>query len=348
MPAAALLLLLITSCNKEVPPVQATTHPHAKDSVQTDNLGFHIIEEWLQTPTPTTTLRKYAFGFSIGSKGYMGGGEGYIPRAIGVTPMTLNDFWEYDPTGATWTQKANIPFPLERSATFVIGTQGYVGTGYSYNGITTTWYNGLYQYDQASNTWTQKHELPTLGRLDATGLSIGNAGYIGTGFDYTNTMYNDWWQYDPTSDNWTQKASLPGTWGRSGASSFSIGQYGFVTCGTVIGPAARNDLWMYNPAANNWTQETSLPATARLHASGFNYGSYGALICGQDINGNYLNDFWYYDMNANTWHSDLSMGGGARSKAVGFAINGTPYVGTGETSPNNYTNDFWYLTYVFF
>jgi N-acetylneuraminic acid mutarotase len=210
-------------------------------------------------------------------------------------------------------------------------------------------YNSLYQYDQASNSWTQKASIPANGRCDATGTNIGNYGYIGTGDDLNHAFYKDWWQYDPSTDHWTRKADAPGAgvFGRSMASSFSIGQYGFIACGEIFATAYVNDLWMYVPVYDVWVKKASLPASARIYATGFNYGSYGALTCGQ-LGNNYFNDFWYYDLNSNAWTSGLSMGGAARSKAVGFTINGAPYVGTGESLSADWNNDFWYLTYVFF
>jgi N-acetylneuraminic acid mutarotase len=341
-------VLLATACGKVgVPPAQV--HAQAKDSNKTTDGFIHIYPEWLQAPTPTVVFRKYAIGFSIGSKGYMGGGEGYLPGGNPAYAASLNDFWQYDPSGNTWTQAASMPLPLERAATFVIGTQGYVATGQSFNNNTMFLTNTLYQYDQASNTWTQKANFPGKARCDAVGTTIGSSGYVGTGSPLTSAYFSDWYQYYPPTDQWFRRADLPGPFGRSMAGSFSIGLYGYITCGEIWATAWENDLWCYDPYYDHWQQEASLPASARVYATGFNYGSYGALIGGQPYEGSntYLNDFWYYDQNANAWHSLLSTPAG-RSKAVGFTINGTPYVGTGETAPDNYNDDFWYMTYVIY
>ena len=344
MSIVAAVVLLQAGCTKEeVSPSQASP-AGTKNNVKATNLIFPFIEKWIQASTPTPAMRKYAIGFALGTKGYMGGGEGYFPGQDPNYAQTMNDFWEYDPAGNTWTQRADMLFPLERAATFVIGTRGFVCTGQSFTSTQMTLSNALYMYDQASNTWHQRSSLPASSRCDAVGLNIGDSGYVGTGSPLTTANYRDWWLYDPRTDHWTQRASMPGTFGRAMASSFSIGQYGFVACGEVYASAYDTALWMYSPAINRWTRKANLPASSRYYATGFNYGSYGALTCGEF--GGYLNDFWYYDLNTDTWHSDLSMGGGARSKAVGFAINGIPYVGTGETNPYNYLSDFWYLAYV--
>lgn len=346
MPIAAALLLLVAGCTKEGISPAPGNITGKKDSAKAANFGFYFIQEWLQAPTPTAVRPKYAFGFTIGSKGYMGGGEGYLPTSRQNVTQTLSDFWQYDPASNAWTQEANLLAPLERTATFVVGTQGYIATGFEYTMTQAHWSNQLYQYDQASNTWTQKADLPAGVRLDAVGTSAGGEGYVGTG-DNSNTAYfNDWWQYDPPTDHWTQKANLPGYWGRSAASSFNIGPYALITCGNVWATGTVNDLWMYIPSSNTWVQKTSLPAAVRSYANGFNYGSYGAVTCGVDTYGNYLNDFLYYVLGTNSWTSQASIGSGGRAKAAGFVVNGIPYIGTGETSPYNYTSDFWYMTYV--
>jgi N-acetylneuraminic acid mutarotase len=346
---------LAAGCGKENPAPTQASHTRNRDSAGATNLLFHFVEEWVQAPSIFGMVRTYAFAFTIGAKGYMGGGEGYNVNARGVNPNTigtLSDFWQYDPSTNSWTQEANLLYALERTSTFVVGTQGYIGTGFHavYNS-STGWdvatVSRLYQYDQASNTWTRKADFPGGDRRDAVGVAISNEGYIGTGDPQNMAFYKDWWQYDPPTDHWTRKADMPGTWGRAEASAFSIGPNGFVTCGSIfaVGPAYANDLWRYDPILNTWIQEASLPGPGRIYATGFNYGNYGALTCGDGGNG-YLNDFWYYNVGLNTWYNDLSMSGGARKSAVGFAINGTPYVGTGTTANSYYTGDFWYLTYV--
>lgn len=50
---------------------------------------------WTEKAPLPGGARAEASGFSIGNKGYLGGGG-------------LSDFWEYDPAGNTWTRKADI------------------------------------------------------------------------------------------------------------------------------------------------------------------------------------------------------------------------------------------------
>ncbi len=64
--------------------------------------------------------------------------------------------------------------------------------------------DGLYlkdfwEWDQATNVWTQKANFGGTARIGAVGFSIGNKGYIGTGMNGNGQPYAfmDLWEYDP-------------------------------------------------------------------------------------------------------------------------------------------------------
>ena len=89
-------------------------------------------------------------------------------------------------------------------------------------------------YCFAQGTWTPKADFGGTGRWGAVGFSIGNKGYIGTGWD--NGPHQDFWEYNPSTDAWTQKANFGGT-ARYGAVGFSIGNKGYIGTGGAV------DLW---------------------------------------------------------------------------------------------------------
>jgi N-acetylneuraminic acid mutarotase len=346
-------LILLAGCKKDA------ALPVGQQGISTTNtgtnIGIRLVQKWFQNASPTYNGRVYGIGFSIGAKGYVGGGQFGLP---GQAQVSLNDFWEYDPTTNTWAQKSSMPIPLQEAASFVVGTQGYVCTGVENTQTATLISNFLYQYDQASNTWTRKADFPGGARRGAVGVGVGvsNVGYVGTGgMSPSYNGLNDWWQYYPVTDQWTQKASLPGS-ARIYASGFSIGGSGYITCGAAsIGSygSSYNDLWMYVPKFDSWTREADLPAVSRESAVGFSYGTTeGALAGGRIISGpqtnTALNDFWHYTQSTNQWTQDLNMAGGGRFGAVGYSINGIPYVGTGLNyqSASWYLNDFWDLSYT--
>src|SRR5215470_12831637 len=98
------------------------------------NSGFHndfweydpASNIWTQKADFRGGYRQLATGFSIGSKGYIGTGydQGIDARAYKY------DFWEYDPSLNTWTQKADFGGNGRWAAVgFSIGSKGYIGTG---------------------------------------------------------------------------------------------------------------------------------------------------------------------------------------------------------------------------
>ena len=192
---------------------------------------------------------------------------------------------------------------------------------------------------QAQNTWLQKADFGGTARAGATGFSIGNSGYIGTGGDYPYS--NDFWQYDPNSDSWTQKANV-GPHGRIWAVGFSIGNKGYIGTGNGSGGAPK-DFWEYDPSTNSWTQKADLAGAGRWAAVGFSIGNKGYIATGYKnqcclIN---LNDLWEYDPSNDSWTKKANFAGTKRLSAVGFSIGDKGYVGLGSDCDYCVTDDFW-------
>src|SRR6185436_17358618 len=85
-----------------------------------------------------------AASFSIGTKGFVGVGEG--PTLYN----DLQDFWQYDPVLNQWTQKATFPGIARDEPVYLsIGNKGYIGVGR--NG-STTFFNDFWEYTPDSTT----------------------------------------------------------------------------------------------------------------------------------------------------------------------------------------------------
>lgn len=183
-----------------------------------------VTNSWNQMPDLPGEPRMGAVGFSIGSKGYVGGGFAQDPGGGGQDAYLLNDFWEFDPATGNWTQIADFPAGGRAQAVaFSIGTKGYVGTGGA---------NDLWEYDPTTNAWSAKANLPGPGRSGAVGFAIGSKGYVGTGT--SNQVLGDFWEYDPGANSWTQKADLTGE-ARVSAVGFGIGNKGYIATGVYPG-----------------------------------------------------------------------------------------------------------------
>jgi hypothetical protein len=125
-------------------------------------------EKWTSLPISIGSTVD-AVAFTIGNKAYIGTGEQHR--------QSIPDFWEFDPNGNVWTQKASYGGGSVKGAVgFSIGLKGYIGTGYNNDGISEFW-----EYDTSANTWQRKADVPGNARINATGFAIGNKGYIGQG-----------------------------------------------------------------------------------------------------------------------------------------------------------------------
>jgi len=188
------------------------------------------------------------FSFVIGNKGYLG------------FSSESSEFYEYDFAANTWTPKAILPGPRRLyPACFTIGNKGYLVSGYK--GGTYIYYDDTWEYNPATDAWTQKANFPlfVFGRARATGFSLANKGYVVNGSfsaPSINTAYlNSVLQYDPTTDTWTVKNNFPGA-GRANCQSFVIGGLAYVGAGTGVSNFVfvdYNDFYKYNPITDTWS-----------------------------------------------------------------------------------------------
>ena len=252
-----------------------------------------------------------AVSFSIGAKGYIGFGNDIID---GLT----NEFWEYDPSTNSWTQKASLPKSRGMAVGFSIGTKGYIGTGYkdSYTDYSypVQTYQDFWEWDQATNTWTQKANFGGIARFGAVGFSIGDKGYIGIGSGDGNNLLNDFWEWDQAKDVWTKKADFGGI-SRLRAVGFSIGNKGYIGTGTDDGTTLYKDFWEWDQVTDSWIKKNDFGGNARGGAVGFSIGNKGYIGTGgpgSRIMDYSYQDFWEWDQSADTWTKKTDVPGVVR------------------------------------
>jgi N-acetylneuraminic acid mutarotase len=298
---------------------------------------------WTQKASFTGTARGDAFSFSIGTKGYIGGGED-------VGGNYVNDFWEYDAINNAWTQKANLGgIARFQAVSFCIGMKGYMGTGTSNSGYC----NDFWEYDSATDSWMQKASLPADKRTGAVGFSIGNNGYIGTGWgidsvSLNNVNHNDFWKYDPATNSWSKQANVPGV-RRGFAVGLSLLDKGYIGMGHDSSGNTYSDFWDYDTTLNAWTPKSNYPGGNRMDIDGghFTIGNYGYIGTGSTNSiATSHNDFWKYNPANDSWTQIQNLPAQTRIGASGFSINNKGYIGLGFLfNPNiNYLNDLWEYT----
>src|ERR1039457_1783472 len=114
------------------------------------SIGGYGQNTWVQKADYPGNSYVYSIGFSIGTKGYVGGGQDPYYDA--------QDFWEWNQTTNQWTQKADLPgINRDGAVGFSIGQYGYYGLGEdtSQNGL-----QDFYSYNPITNTWSQETDFP--------------------------------------------------------------------------------------------------------------------------------------------------------------------------------------------
>ncbi len=180
-----------------------------------------------------------------------------------------------------------------------------------------------------SLNWIQKPAMPTGNRDRATGFTIGNTLYVGTG-NFNLSGQTDFWKFDISSLAWTQIANSPNP--RHGATGFSYNGKGYVAWGTNFNPVIfYNDVLEYDPAFNSWTTKSSAPTAARYGASVFVI-NHKAFLVGGNFNtavGPFSDEVWEYNIINDTWQLRAPYPGGALYYTTSFAIDNLGYTGGG-------------------
>ncbi|RYU91483.1 galactose oxidase [Mucilaginibacter terrigena] len=327
--AGILLIVALTlfSCKKDKPFV-----PNYENGLP----GY-----WTQLGDFEGVGRVRSFGFTIGNKGYILGGN----AAGGFNSQLINDFWEYDPATDKWTQKADYPGQGgEYIRGFSINNKGYVGTGYGQRLATpddnVPQNNDFWEYNPANDKWTRKADFAGGERENVIAFEINGKGYMGLGTDNDYSAdFKDMWRYDAAADKWTRVADYPGT-GSFGVAAFAVNGKGYAGIGGAYPDVAEKDFWQYDPDADKWTKIADFPGKPRAFTGQFAIGTDGYVGFGSTLTET-AGDWFKYDTMRNKWLKITNFEGPIRYDMVSFAIDGVGYIGTGNP---NLLKDFWKYT----
>ena len=217
-----------------------------------------------------------------------------------------------------------------------MGSKGYISTGT--NGTPFSFFKDLQEYDPASNTWSNKADLPIPIR-GATGFTTDSSLFITTGsspYGFVTDLY----EWNRSTNAWGMKSPLPSGEERSAAVGFSINQKGYIATGHDPTFSPLNDIWEYDPVSDAWTARSPLPGGGRSYAACFVLGNKAYIATG-DNGSTYTNDLWEYNPQTNLWSQKASLPGTGRAGAVGFTSGGKGYVMGGIDNNLNSLNDVW-------
>jgi hypothetical protein len=321
----------LVSCQKQTDPGAGMASTASREKTAETTVGLQpAILWWANAPAiPYTdnilndvpTNVGSGLGFTINGKGFVCGVQMTTSRGGSFDP---NQLWAYDPAAGAWTQKTSMPessSPFE-AVSFAVGDNAYVVAG-----------NVTWQYNQPSDTWTQKAPLFSAFRMAGSGFAINGKGYIGLGYnEFGEGFLTDWWEYDPVSDQWTAKKDFPGA-KREAAAAFVANGKGYIACGEHWTSGGQHtwpvSVWQYDPVADAWTQKSDFPAAGRRNAVGAGGTIAGVdvgFVIGGDADGPADSDGWEYGPANDNWGQLINIPGGARTDAAGFVIGRSLFI----------------------
>ncbi len=81
--------------------------------------------------------------------------------------------------------------------------------------------------DDLLGNWIEKSDFEGFRRSSSVSFVLGDAAYLGTGFNgEEDEYYQDFWRYNVNQNFWQRVDSLPGV-GRSAAVAFTIGNFAY-------------------------------------------------------------------------------------------------------------------------
>ncbi len=267
-----------------------------------------------------------------------------------------------------WIQKSTFG-GVGRHRAVGCGTdfRGYMGLGHVNGSGIDISYKDWWEYDPASDSWTQKANYP-VNNHGAVSFVVNNMPCVGGGsalageFYKYNPQLNSWSpiapcpffnpgdtqgfsvnnkgyvylsnqlaEYDPASNQWSLMPTSPinfGTW----SCSFSVGSSGFIKSG--------NKLYEFKPSQQTWLQRADFPGLSTGGGSAFSINNMGYVTCGYVGGLSVVTDqVWAYNPGVNQWIAVEEFKGTSRRFPVAFAIDNKGYFGTGTNGAN--FNDFW-------
>jgi N-acetylneuraminic acid mutarotase len=267
-----------------------------------------------------------------------------------------------------WIQKATFG-GVGRHRAVGCGTsyRGYLGLGHVNGSGIDISYKDWWEYDPASDSWTQKADYP-VNNHGAVSFVVNNMPCVGGGsalageFYQFNPQLNVWTsiascpffnpgdtqgfsvnekgyvylsnqlaEYDPVANQWNLMPQAPinfGTW----SCSFAVGSSGFIKSG--------NKLYEFKPNQQTWLQRSDFPGVTTGGSSAFTINNMGYVTCGYVGGLSVVTDqVWAYNLGVNQWITVEEFKGTSRRFPVAFSIDNKGYFGTGTNGAN--FNDFW-------
>jgi hypothetical protein len=194
--------------------------------------------------------------------------------------------------------------------------------------------------------WQQLPDFPGNPRDDATGFSIDDKHYCGTGRDDGFSCTRNFYRFNGTTQNWELGTPLPDGENRQYATGFSHNGLGYILCGDNCSGNFLNSFWRFDPSNEQWSTLPALPTSGRAGCVHFIIGDSLYLIGGQNSSG-ILNEVWRYSINTQEWQQKNNLPIAGIWRGLAFSYDNSGYISAGKTSASTWNTETWKYDPVF-
>jgi hypothetical protein len=245
-----------------------------------------------------------------------------------------NSLYEFNTVTLTWTKKKDFPGSYRYYGTsFTFNGKVYYGFGEGYYPAPSCcnngqYFNDLWQYDPATDSWTLLQNAPFEPRSRMIQFVIGKTAYLGFGWVSLPIVksFGDLWSYDIETSTWKQ-INVPVSINSnfvSSATSFSVNSNGYIvglSSGSNI--TSWRSLWEFDPVIPSWTRKADFPDDI-YGENATTIGNHGLITNSRG------NKIYEYDPIKNRWIKRQSMSGTTAPIQFSHYVNGMVYYAAGN------------------
>lgn len=137
------------------------------------------------------------FGWVIGDKMYVGGGEEF-PNG------TFTDFYRFDLGNNTWSETAMPDCPTTKTSggySFTLQGKGYYCEGYNgQEDSVNDFGKRLFSFDPVAREWSEGPSFPGASRVLGFSVAVDGKAYVGGGSNFVSRLiYRDFYEFAPST-----------------------------------------------------------------------------------------------------------------------------------------------------
>ncbi len=230
---------------------------------------------------------------------------------------------------------------------FCILNKAYIGTGEDSTG---NFLKDFWEYDPATDSWTQLADFIGTSRTGAVGFGIDSSGYLGLGRDSISFL-KDLWKYNPFINSWSREQDLgqyrsTSSNGRKDAAVTVLSGSAYIIGGYDGTSSYVKQCWRFDPLADtswtlrrNFANATDFTVIGRRWGVAFSANSSVYFGTGYDYLHDYQKDLWKYNISTDSWSQVADLPGKTRSNATAFNLFGKGYILCGSNGEQQH--DMW-------